>query len=90
MMSTLILVAHSLVCVTIIGLVLIQQGKGSASGLMGGGASSTMFGSVGSAPFLVKLTTILALLFFCSSFTLSYLVKVEAPSSVVLAVKKGS
>ena len=73
-MQTLILIVHFLICSALILLVLVQQGKANAGGIMGG-ASNTMFGSIGAAPFMVKLTAGLALLFFISSFSLSYLVK---------------
>ena len=89
-MPHIVLWIHCLVCLAVIGLVLIQQGQAGAGGMMGSGASATMFGSVGAAPFLVKLTTVLALIFFISSFSLSYMIKVERPKSVVAhLVKKG-
>ena len=58
----------------IIGLVLIQQGKGADVGAaFGSGASGTVFGSRGSASFLSRATAILAALFFVNSLLLAYL-----------------
>lgn len=66
-------IIHVLVCVALIGLVLIQQGKGAEAGAaFGSGASATIFGSRGSASFLTRITAILATLFFVTSLTLSY------------------
>lgn len=61
----------------LIGLVLIQQGKGASAGAAfgggGGGASGTVFGSKGSGSFLTRATAILAALFFINSIVLAYL-----------------
>lgn len=74
-MYQIILIVHVLVAITIIGLVLIQHGKGADIGAaFGSGASSTVFGSQGTGGFLFKLTGILALTFFVTSLTLSSLV----------------
>ncbi len=68
------LVIHVALAIGVIGLVLIQHGKGADAGAaFGAGASSTVFGARGSASFLTKLTTILAGLFFLTSLTLFYL-----------------
>src|SRR3990167_116887 len=73
-MQSLILVLHVLVAIAIIALVLMQHGRGADVGAsFGSGASNTMFGSAGSLPFLMKLTTVLAGIFFITSISLSYL-----------------
>jgi preprotein translocase subunit SecG len=73
-MQQLILVFHALVALALIGLVLIQHGKGADVGAsFGSGASQTVFGSQGSTSFLVKLTSILAAIFFCTSLGLGYM-----------------
>ncbi|MCU7835897.1 MAG: preprotein translocase subunit SecG [gamma proteobacterium symbiont of Taylorina sp.] len=77
-METVILAVHIVIAITLIGLILIQQGKGADAGAAfggggGGGASSTVFGSQGSGNFLSKTTAILATSFFVSSLFLSYL-----------------
>ena len=69
------LVIQILVAVGIIGLVLIQQGKGADAGAaFGGGASGTVFGSKGSGNFLTRLTAILVAVFFANSLMLAWLV----------------
>jgi preprotein translocase subunit SecG len=73
-MQTIILVLHVLAALSVIALVLVQQGKGSDIGAaFGSGASNTMFGSAGSTSFLMKVTMILAGIFFCTSLGLDFL-----------------
>lgn len=70
----LVVVLHVLVALAIIGLVLLQHGKGADMGSgFGGGASSSLFGATGSANFLSRTTAILATLFFVTSLGLAYL-----------------
>ncbi|USQ13494.1 preprotein translocase subunit SecG [Legionella lytica] len=77
-MYQLILVIHVLVAIVLIGLVLIQHGKGADIGAaFGSGASNTLFGSQGTGSFLFKLTGGLALTFFVTSLLLSYMVSVQ-------------
>lgn len=72
-MIQIILVFHVLISIALIGLVLIQQGKGSDIGAaFGSGASNTVFGSTGSASFLTRTTAVLATLFFVTSLSLAY------------------
>lgn len=74
-MQQLLLIVHLLSCVSVVVLVLIQHGKGADIGATfgGGGASNSVFGSQGSASFLLKLTGGVAALFFVTSISLSYL-----------------
>ena len=73
MWTTLLIVLHVLVALTIIGLVLIQHGKGADMGSgFGGGASSSLFGATGSANFLSRTTAVLAAIFFVLSLALAY------------------
>jgi preprotein translocase subunit SecG len=83
--QTLAVVFHVLLAASIIGLVLIQRGKGADAGAgFGAGASGTVFGARGSGSFLSRTTAILATLFFLTSLGLSYLFSQQtAPSSVV-------
>ena len=75
MLYNVLLIIQILVALGIIGLVLIQHGKGADAGAaFGGGASGTVFGSRGSGNFLTKLTTILAIVFFSNSLMLAWLV----------------
>ncbi len=78
---TLIIVAHVLIALSIIGLVLLQHGKGADMGSgFGGGASSSLFGATGSANFLSRATAALATIFFLTSLGLAYLAS-EKPRS---------
>jgi len=77
-MYQLILMIHVIVALVLIGLVLIQHGKGADIGAaFGSGASNTLFGSQGTGGFLFKLTGGLAMTFFVTSLTLSYLVSTQ-------------
>ena len=74
-MYQLILVVHVVIAVAIIGLVLLQHGKGADIGAtFGSGASNTVFGSQGTGNFLFKLTGGLVLAFFVTSLLLSSVV----------------
>lgn len=74
MLSNLLLVFHLLVALTIIVLVLLQQGKGADMGAaFGGGSSETLFGARGSANFLTRITSSLAVIFFVTSLVLAFL-----------------
>jgi preprotein translocase subunit SecG len=67
------IVVHVLVAIAIIGLVLLQHGKGADMGSgFGGGASGSLFGATGSANFLSRTTAVLAAVFFVSSLALAY------------------
>jgi preprotein translocase subunit SecG len=72
--TTLALIAHVLIAASIIGLVLLQKGKGADAGAgFGSGASGTVFGARGSTNFLSRSTAVLATLFFASSLLLAYM-----------------
>ena len=78
-MQTLIIVIHVIAAISIVGLVLLQQGKGADAGAsFGAGASQTVFGSSGSGNFLVRATTISAVIFFVTSLTLAIFAKNQA------------
>jgi preprotein translocase subunit SecG len=87
-MKELILVLHVLTAAGLIGLILLQQGKGADIGAaFGSGASQTLFGSRGSANFLTRLTALLATIFFVTSLTLAVLAtQATAPRSVTETV----
>ncbi len=75
-METLIILLHILIAVAIIAFVLLQQGKGAEAGAsFGAGASQTLFGSTGTWNFFSRLTAVLALLFFLSSFALAVIAR---------------
>jgi len=79
MIYEILLVLDLIVALMLIGLVLIQQGKGADMGAsFGGGGSNTVFGSTGSGNFLTRSTAILATLFFIINLALgSMSTKVE-------------
>lgn len=78
-MQQLMLMLHMVIAFLLIVLILLQHGKGADMGAsFGSGASQTLFGSQGSLPFLVKVTGILAALFFASSLFLGYLTAQQA------------
>ena len=71
--TNVLIVAHVLVALSIIGLVLLQHGKGADMGSgFGGGSSGSLFGATGSANFLSRITAVLAALFFALSLALAY------------------
>jgi preprotein translocase subunit SecG len=73
-MEQIILVVHLLVALAIIGLIMLQQGKGADMGAsFGAGASQTLFGSDGSGNVLTRGTAWLTALFFATSFGLALL-----------------
>jgi preprotein translocase subunit SecG len=72
--TNVIIITHVLIALAIIGLVLLQHGKGADMGSgFGGGASSSLFGATGSANFLSRATAALATVFFLLSLALAYL-----------------
>jgi preprotein translocase subunit SecG len=69
-----VLTVHVIAALGIIGLVLLQHGKGADVGAaFGGGASGSLFGASGSANFLSRATAMLAVVFFLTSLGLAYL-----------------
>ena len=71
-MEQIVLVVHLIVAMSIIGLIMIQQGKGADMGAsFGAGASQTLLGSDGSGNVLTRATAWLVVLFFASSFGLA-------------------
>ncbi len=71
-MQTFVLVVHIILAILMIGLILVQHGKGADAGAsFGGGGAATVFGASGSGNFLTRLTAILTALFFCNEFNFS-------------------
>lgn len=67
-MESIIVIVHVIVAIAIVGLVLLQQGKGADAGAaFGSGSSNTVFGSAGSGNFLTRSTSIAATIFFITS-----------------------
>lgn len=85
-LHTTTIVFHVLIGAAIVGLVLLQRGRGADAGAgFGAGASGTVFGARGSASFLSRTTGALAALFFVTSLALAYLAShtTTAPTSVI-------
>jgi preprotein translocase subunit SecG len=85
-----VIVLHVLVALAIIGLVLLQHGKGADMGSgFGGGSSGSLFGATGSANFLSRTTAALATVFFLTSLGLAYFAthKPKTSASIMDAVK---
>jgi preprotein translocase subunit SecG len=73
-METLLWVVHVMAALAVIGLVLMQHGKGADMGAaFGSGASGSLFGSTGSANFLSRATAVMATVFFITSMGLTYI-----------------
>ena len=71
---TVVFLVHIIVAAVIIGLVLLQHGKGADMGAaFGSGSSGSLFGATGSANFLSRTTAVLATLFFVTSLGLTWL-----------------
>jgi preprotein translocase subunit SecG len=77
-MYTVLQIAQLVLAIVLIGLVLIQQGKGATAGAgFGGGASGTVFGARGAAGFLTKLPGVLAAVFFALCIAMAFIVNTE-------------
>lgn len=85
-LKTLIIVVQLLSALGVIGLVLLQHGKGADMGAaFGSGASGSLFGATGSANFLSRTTAVLATVFFVSTLALTYIGSYKSrPSAGVL------
>jgi len=84
-LQTLAVVFHVLLAFAIIGIVLLQRGKGADAGAgFGAGASGTVFGARGSANFLSRTTAVLATLFFLTSLGLTYLFSQQKEATSVV------
>lgn len=87
------IVVHVLIALAIIGLVLLQHGKGADMGSgFGSGSSGSLFGASGSANFLSRMTAVLATVFFLTSLGLAYLAtnKPRAGGGVLDAAKSAA
>jgi len=69
-----ILIVYLVVAIALVGIILLQQGKGAEMGAsFGAGGANTVFGAAGSGNALTRATTILAILFFGIALSISYL-----------------
>jgi preprotein translocase subunit SecG len=95
-MQLILTVLHLMLAIGLIGLILIQHGRGADAGAaFGSGASSTVFGAQGSGSFLTRSTAVIATLFFLTSMALAYFAaqvgepgglmdNVEVPAPIVI------
>ena len=89
MLDILILVVHVIAAAGVIGLVLLQHGKGADMGAaFGSGSSGSLFGSAGSANFLSRTTAVLAAVFFLTSMGLTYVTSHKPQQSSVMDTRK--
>lgn len=87
-MYVLLTVLHIIVSFIMVGVILLQAGKGAEIGASFGGSSQTVFGSRGPGTFLSKLTVAAAVIFMMTSMSLSVLSKGRFLSTSVLDLKK--
>lgn len=73
MLQTFIDIVHVFVCLVLIGVVLLQQGKGGGMGAAFGGATTQVFGGRGAGNILTRATAICAAIFMITSVSLAYL-----------------
>ncbi len=72
-MTTILVIVHIIVCLFLIGIVLLQHGKGADIGASFGGSSQSLFGTEGPIPLLNKITTLAAIVFMGTSISLAYI-----------------
>jgi len=82
-MDTLLTIVHVVVCLFLVGIVLLQHGKGADIGATFGGSSQSLFGTEGPLPLLNKITTAAAIIFMLTSVTLAYISSRTSTSSVM-------
>ncbi|HEY3328368.1 MAG TPA: preprotein translocase subunit SecG [Novimethylophilus sp.] len=86
-METIVWIVHALAALGVIGLVLLQHGKGADMGAaFGSGASGSLFGVSGSTNFLSRATAVLVAVFFTTSLTLAYISSHRGKQSSVMDV----
>ncbi|MFT7228096.1 MAG: preprotein translocase subunit SecG [Methylophilaceae bacterium] len=84
-MENIITVVHVLAAASLIGLILIQHGKGADMGAaFGSGASGSLFGVSGSSNFLSRATSLSVIVFFATSLTLAYIASHRSGASSVI------
>ncbi len=89
MIEILLLVLHVLAAIGVIGLVLLQHGKGADMGAaFGSGSSGSLFGASGSANFLSRSTGALAAVFFLTSMALTYVTSHKPQTNSVMEIQK--
>ncbi len=87
-MDTLLTIVHVLVCLFLIGIVLLQHGKGADIGATFGGSSQSLFGTEGPVPLMNKVTTAIAIVFMVTSVSLAYISANKSTGSVMTDIVK--
>lgn len=82
-MTTILIIIHVVVCFFLIGIVLLQHGKGADIGATFGGSNQSLFGTEGPIPLLNKITTLSAIIFMATSVSLAYVSVNKSTSSVM-------
>jgi len=82
-MDTLLIIVHVFVCLFLVGVVLLQHGKGADIGASFGGSSQSLFGTEGPLPLLNKITTAAAIIFMLTSLALAYISSQTGNTSVM-------
>ena len=85
-MDTLFTIVHVCVCLFLVGIVLLQHGKGADIGATFGGSSQSLFGSEGPLPLLNKITTAAAIVFMVTSVSLAYISSRTSTATVMSGV----
>ncbi len=85
-MQNILTIVHVVVCFFLVGIVLLQHGKGADIGATFGGSSQSLFGTEGPLPLLNKITTAVAVIFMLTSVTLAYMSSQSSTSSVMSGV----
>ena len=86
-MFTFLVIVQIITCIALVIVVLLQQGKGAEIGAVFG-SSEAIFGSAGPAPFLAKVTAVLATIFMCTSIALTYLSAHQNTGSIMQGIKQ--
>jgi preprotein translocase subunit SecG len=88
-MESILVIVHLFLAIGLVGLILIQHGKGADMGAaFGSGSSATVFGSRGASNFLSRTTAILATLFFVTSLALAYFaMQTKEPATLMEGVQ---
>jgi preprotein translocase subunit SecG len=81
-MVSLVLAVHISVCIALVVIILLQQGKGADVGAVFGGSSSTVFGSSGAGNIMTRVTSGLAVVFFATSMYLAFMSTQRATGSI--------
>jgi len=90
-MENLITIIHVVVSLGVIGLVLVQHGKGADAGAaFGGNSSGSVFGAQGSGNFVTRLTAICVTIFFCTSIGLAFIASNKNTSKAAVQIQENS